>query len=292
MKKLATKISTLLTLPILLSACGSTGLMVLNGAVKAENRQNLSKDLAYGEQTWQRLDVYPNQQKPAQGASPVVIFIYGGGWDSGSKKQYFFAANAFVKRGYTVVVPDYVKYPNGRFPTFVEDAAKAFEWTKKNIANFNGDPNNIFIVGHSAGAHTGALLSTDARYLSDVGFKKSDIRGFAGMAGPYGFTPKAKKYVAIFAPESNYPKMKAMNFVDGSEPPMLLMHGMADKVVGVLNKDTLLDSLNDAQVSNQNIEYKGVSHIGILLKLHPWFDKKHQAANDIDAFFKPLVVQN
>lgn len=178
-----------------------------------------------------------------------------------------------------------MKCPNGKFPTFAEDGAKAFEWTKNNIARFNGDPDNIFIVGHSAGAHTGALLSTDSRHLSEVGFKKSDIRGFAGMAGPYGFNPKAKKYVAIFAPESNYPKMKAMNFVDRSEPPILLMHGMADKVVGVLNKDSLLDSLNRAKVNNQHIEYKGVSHIGMLLKLHPWFDRKHQAANDIDAFF-------
>lgn len=84
--------------------------------------------------------------------------------------------------------------------------------------------------------------------------------------------------------------MKAMNFVDGTEPPMLLMHGMKDKIVSVLNKDALLDKLEQASVVNQNIEYKGVSHIGLLLKLHPWFDKKHHAADDIDAFFKQLVV--
>lgn len=292
MRSLISKLFGLVAFTILLTACGSTGLAVLNSVVKAEHRQSISKDLSYGQQPWQRLDVYPSQPRSAQAPSPVVIFLYGGGWDSGSKSQYFFAANAFVKRGYLVVVPDYIKYPNGKFPSFVEDAAKAFEWTKKNIANYNGDPNNIFIVGHSAGAHTGALLATDARYLSAVGYKKSDIRGFAGMAGPYGFTPKEKKYIAIFAPQSNYPKMKAVNFVDGTEPPMLLMHGMKDKVVGVLNKDALLDKLEQAQVANQNIEYHGVSHVGILLKLHPWFDKKHTAADDIDAFFKPLIVNN
>ncbi|MBL4674067.1 MAG: alpha/beta hydrolase, partial [Arenicella sp.] len=292
MNKLTTKLATLLALLYLLSACSSTGLVVLNRVVKAEYPHSISKDLAYGKQPWHRLDVYPNKQVPTQAASPVVIFIYGGGWDSGSKDQYFFAANAFVKRGYTVVVPDYLKYPDGKFPSFVEDGARAFEWTKKNIANFSGDPDNIFIVGHSAGAHTGALLSTDPRYLADVGFKKSDIRGFAGMAGPYGFTPKEKKYLAIFAPESNYPKMKAVNFVDGTEPPMLLMHGMKDKIVGVFNKDALLDKLREANVANQNIEYKGVSHVGLLLKLHPWFDKKHRAADDIDAFFKPLVINS
>jgi len=270
----------------LISACSSTGLVVLNSAVKAENPNAVTKNLAYGKQPWQTLDVYPSG---SQTAAPVVIFIYGGGWDSGKKSQYFFAANAFVKRGYTVVVPDYVKYPRGKFPSFVEDGAEAFAWTKENITKFNGDPANVFIVGHSAGAHTGALLATDPHYLSKVGHSKSDIRGFAGMAGPYGFTPEAPKYVAVFAPPSNYPKMKAMNFVDGSEPPMLLMHGMGDKVVGVLNKDALLDKLNLAGVHTQDIEYPGVSHIGILLKLHPWFDGKHQAADDIDSFFKPFI---
>lgn len=286
MHKPPSKIIFLLIVGLFMSGCSSTSLVVLNSAVKAENPANITKNLEYGEQAWRRLDVYPSDSAKA---APVVIFIYGGGWDSGKKAQYFFAANAFVKRGYTVVVPDYIKYPQGRFPSFIEDGAETFAWTKRNISAYNGDPNNIFIVGHSAGAHTGALLATDGHYLSDVGYSKNDIRGFAGMAGPYGYTPKARKYIEIFKPESNYPKMKAMNFVDGSEPPMILMHGMSDKVVSVLNKDTLLDKLDQAGVKNQNIEYLGVSHVGILLKLHPWFDSKHLVADDIDAFFKPLV---
>lgn len=286
MPKSLAKLIMLFGLAPIISACSSTGLVVLNGVVKAENPRQITKNVAYGEQAWQRLDVYPSK---SQAAAPVVIFIYGGGWDSGKKSQYAFAANAFVKRGYTVVVPDYVKYPEGKFPAFVEDGAKAFEWTKKAIAEYNGDPNNVFIVGHSAGAHTGALLATDAHYLADLGLNKSDIRGFAGMAGPYGFTPEAAKYVAVFKPETNYPKMKAINFVDGSEPPMLLIHGMRDRVVGVQNKDTLLKKLNQAGVKTHDIEYQGVSHIGLLLKLHPWFDAKHHAADDIDAFFRPLI---
>jgi acetyl esterase/lipase len=275
-----------LCLSLLIAGCSTTGLVILNKAVTAQNPHNITNDLTYGEQPWQRLDVYPNG---SLAKAPVALFLYGGGWDSGRKGQYLFAAEAFVKRGYTVVVPDYIKYPNGTFPSFVKDAAKAFEWTKKHISEYNGNPDNVFIVGHSAGAHIGALLATDNRYLSDVGYTKSDIRGFAGLAGPYGFTPKAAKYVAIFKPASNYPKMKAMNFIDGTEPPTLLAHGMSDKVVGVLNKDTLLDKLNAAGVKTHDIEYPGVSHVGILLKLHPWFDAKHQVADDIDAFFKPLI---
>jgi len=83
--------------------------------------------------------------------------------------------------------------------------------------------------------------------------------------------------------------MKAKNFVDDSEPPMLLMHGLGGRVVGVQNKDQLLGVLDKKNVKTLDIEYPGVSHVGILLKLHPWFDSKHQVANDIDAFFKSLI---
>jgi len=260
--------------------------VLLNGSVKSDYPQSITKDIAYGKEPWQRLDVYPNA---ALEKAPVVIFFYGGGWDSGKKNQYKFAAEAFVELGYTVVVPDYVKYPQGKFPSFVKDGAKAFSWTKQNIAKHYGDSNNIFIVGHSAGAHIGGLLTSDNRYLAELGYSKTDVRGFAGLAGPYGFTPEEPKYRRIFEPESNFEIMKAMNHIDGSESPMILLHGLGDKVVEVENKNALLGVLDDKNVANLGVDYKGVSHVGILLKLHPWFDGKIQPAKDIDRFFRPLI---
>ncbi len=270
----------------LLGACSQAGLVLLNGSVKSDYPQSITKDIAYGKKPWQRLDVYPNA---ALEQAPVIIFFYGGGWDSGKKSQYKFAAEAFVELGYTVVVPDYVKYPQGKFPSFVKDAAEAFSWTKRTIAKHHGDSNNIFIVGHSAGAHIGGLLTSDNRYLSEFRYSKTDIRGFAGLAGPYGFTPEEAKYRRIFEPESNFETMKAMNHIDGSESPMILLHGLGDKVVGVENKNALLAVLDDKNIANLGVDYKGVSHVGILLKLHPWFDGKIQPAKDIDRFFRPLI---
>jgi len=224
----------------LLSACSQAGLVLLNGSVKSDFPQSITKDIAYGTEPWQHLDVYPNA---AIDQAPVILFLYGGGWDSGKKRQYKFAAEAFVELGYTVVVPDYVKYPQGKFPSFVKDAAKAFSWAKKNITKHHGDSDNIFIVGHSAGAHTGGLLASDNRYLAEFGYSKNDVRGFAGLAGPYGFTPKKAKYRRIFEPESNFEIMKAMNQIDGSESPMILLHGLGDRVVAVENKNALLHRL-------------------------------------------------
>lgn len=280
---------SLVLLIMVLSGCGSTGLALLNNTVKTDPALPSRTVVNYGDKTWQTLDVYP-QNETAQ-PSPVLVFIYGGAWTSGSKEQYRFAATAFHKLGYTVVVPNYVLYPQGKFPEFIEDVAVALAWVKENIAQYHGDHQKLFLVGHSAGAHTGALLSTDPHYLQNVGMQKSDISGFAGLAGPYGFTPTKQKYINIFGPPENFHKMKAMNHVSGNEPPMILMHGLADKTVGLLNQQVLAQKIRENDGVVEEVELAGVSHVGILLKLHPWFSKKVDLAGQIDGFFSSLPSQ-
>ena len=150
---------------LLLSGCASTGLYVLNYGLKLKPDHDVTKDIAFGDKAWQKLDVHTSGSNQEQ-AKPVLIFFYGGSWDSGKKEMYFFAADAFVRRGYVVVIPDYVKYPQARFPMFIEDGAAAVAWTKQNIKRFGGDPEQVFIAGHSAGAHLGGLLLTDNNIYS------------------------------------------------------------------------------------------------------------------------------
>ena len=76
-------------------------------------------------------------------AAPVLIFFYGGGWVKGSADEYGWAARAYASKGFVVVVPDYRKVPQARFPAFVQDAADAVRWTRDNIAKFGGDPDQI-----------------------------------------------------------------------------------------------------------------------------------------------------
>ena len=124
-------------------------------------------DIAYGEQPWQMLDVFTPEKNHAT-KKPVLVFFYGGGWHDGNKEKYRFIANTFTDLGYVVVIPDYVKYPTGRFPEFIFDGAKALGWVKNNVGKYGGDTQKIVLAGHSAGAHLGALLSTDQRYLDTV----------------------------------------------------------------------------------------------------------------------------
>lgn len=289
-----------LILPLIASGCSSVGLSALNATSRIESGHQVIKDLSYGEAAWQTLDVHlANPQDSSDTAvqasdagRPVVVFLYGGGWTSGKKDQYYFAASAFTDQGYVVVLPDYVKYPEGKFPTFVHDSAKAIAWTKKNISQHGGNPEQIFIVGHSAGAHIGALLVSDEQYLKADGLAPCNITAFAGMAGPYNFTPEEKPYTKIFGPEENYPKMKVMNFIEGDEPPMILLHGTDDATVGILNKDSLVEKIEQAGGEYANISYPGGSHVGILLSLHPTYIGKANAAIDINRFFQTQLAKS
>lgn len=267
-----------------LSGCASTGLLLLNTSVKVSSEHKVVSDVAYGESSWQRLDLHIPTNTSSQ-AKPVLIFFYGGGWYSGNKEQYFFAADAFARLGYLVVVPDYIKAPKGKFPQFVEDGARAAAWVKANIAEHGGDPNSIFMAGHSAGAHLAGLLLSNASYLQQYGLVPKDFKGFAGLAGPYNFTPTERRYVKVFAPEENYPKMQIRNFVDGDEPPMILLHGLADETVGLFNKDMTIEKLKAVGVPHGDVEYLDVNHTQILLSLTPRFQHHANTLQDIHQFF-------
>ncbi len=261
---------------------------LLNTTINVVNPHPVKSDINYGEKPWQKLDIYPAQE--VQNA-PVLIFIHGGSWWHGRKDQYRFAADAFTRLGYTVVVPDYIKHPSAEatFPSFVQDAAAALAWVKQNISQHNGDQSKLFLAGHSAGAHTVAMLSTDDQYLKEVGLSESDISGVAGIAGPYSFIPDWEVTKAVFGPESRYPLMDVFNYIDGNEPPIILLHSSADTQVGQYNTEGLFGLLQNNAVISQKVLYSQLSHIDMVTHLHPWFKKEDDVAKDIDRFFRSLI---
>lgn len=264
------------------SSHAGVGSFLYNSALKITHPIQCEKDIAYGAKEWQKLNIYPQKNKTR---IPVVIFIYGGGWYKGSKEQHHFVADALVRKGYMVVIPDYIKYPDGRFPTFVEDIALAIAWVKNNIEKYGGDANKLLLAGHSAGAHTGALLVTDKHYLNKVGVGIDDIKAFVGLAGPYNFTPKKPQYIKTFG-RKNFDVMKANTFVDGSEPPIKLIHSMGDNTVGRFNFDTFYNQLKAAGVQVEKTLYQDIGHVMTVLKVHPWFADEVDVGKDMDSFFK------
>jgi acetyl esterase/lipase len=251
----------LLMLPLaLLAGCQRLLFATLNLRGEAGMEQ-----ASYGPDPRQALDVYrPAGSEPA----PIVVFFYGGRWQEGRRADYAFVGQALAARGIVAVVPDYRHYPQVRFPGFIEDAAQAVAWTRTHALQIGGDPRRIYLAGHSAGAHLAALLGTDARYLRAVGLQPRDLRGVVGIAGPYDFLPLTDpRLQRIFAPRENWPASQPVNFVDGDEPPFLLLHGAEDRVVWPRNSARLAARLQAAGVAVEQRVYPDLGHARILLAI-------------------------
>ncbi len=217
-----------------------------------------------------RLDMYaPRDARHL----PVVVFFYGGSWQDGKRQWYHWMGETLARHGLVVAISDYRKYPQVRMDGFMTDAANAVAWVHAHAADYGGDPKVLFLMGHSAGAHIGALLATDKRWLSSVGMKPQDLAGFIGLAGPYDFLPLTDPaFVGMFgATPQAQAHSQPVNFVDGDEPPMLLLQGTSDDRVKPRNARSLADRLHSLGEPVQIHLYSDVGHARLLLSFsRPW----------------------
>jgi acetyl esterase/lipase len=222
-------------------------------------------DVAYGSGAGRTLDVYA---RPVRiGSAPVVVFLYGGRWKYGEKRDYLLMGNTLARRGWVVVIPEYRKYPEALFPAWVEDGALAVRWARENAARFGGDTRRLFVIGHSAGAHTATLLALDEHYLREAGVPPDAVRGFISIAGPVDTTWTARDVQRLMGPREGWPASYPSTHVDGSEPPLLLLHGDADDVVTVGNSTRLADRIRARRGCARAIVYPGVGHVDIAVAL-------------------------
>ena len=238
----------------LLGGCSPATL--LNATV---SRQGFSRetDIAYGPDPRQTLDLYRPDKPRIDGKT--VVFFYGGSWDSGSKNDYLFVAQALASNGYTVVVPDYRLYPTVRFPAFVDDGARAVRWTADRVGT-----DKIFVMGHSAGAHIALMLAANTPYLGAVGVDRTKLGGAIGLAGPYDFLPlTSAKLIAIFGAANN-PEIEAITFAKAPLPPALLIHGTADTTVYPRNSTNLAAAWRAAGASVEVKLYPDVGHVDVV----------------------------
>lgn len=245
------------------------------------------KNIPYGDDDRQKLDIYwpDDDSQDKSEKTPVIIFYHGGSWKDGEIEGYAFLGRALASRGYITVIADYRKVPDVLFPGFVEDAASAFVWTEKNIARYGGDPNNIFIMGHSAGAHLAMLITLDPQYLVALGSDPSQIKGMIGLAGPYDFLPFTGE--AAKAALGQWPRLEEtqpITYARGDAPPLLLLTGLDDTTVLPRNGQRLKAAINDVNGEADIIEYPNVDHAEIIMAYARPFRSKAPALQDMLRF--------
>jgi acetyl esterase/lipase len=270
-------------LSLLTTACVS----LLNATIPSDG-YSVTRAVAYGQNPRQKLDIYVPEKKAT--GSPTIIFFNGGRWETGSKDDYLFLGQALASKGIITVVANYRLYPEISFPVFVEDSASAFVWTHKNISNYGGNRQNIFVMGHSSGAFNAIMIATNPKFIEQAGGNANWLRGSIGISGPYDFLPFTDddiKDMFKIAPDS---QTQPITFVHNGMAPMFLATGVGDTDVYPKNS---INFAKKSQALGNKVDlhlYDHVEHIGIILSLADGFRSKAPLLEDIAAFVTKTTV--
>ena len=247
-----------------------------------------NKNIVYSKEHDLKLDVYSPQKvdKP----KPVLVFIHGGNWVRGKKSIYKFFGTGFAKKGIVTVIINYRLSSTATYDSLTTNAATAVKWVRQNINQYKGDTNNIFVSGHSAGAHLAALIATDDSYFNRLKIK-NPIRGSimidAFGLDMYSYLTSAKtdyshRYYSLFSKDPEIWKKGSPIFhLHKGMPPFLLFVGT--KTVPTIMEGTIefLKVLQPYQPGAPLVIVKGKRHVGMIFQ---FMNKRKKAYKDIIGF--------
>ena len=248
-----------------------TLLLFAVGPVHAAEMQT-HRDLEFAEPKNERqtLDVYA----PTEGKGrPVVLWIHGGGWQAGSKADVQKKPQAFVDKGFVFVSTNYRLLPNATIKQMAGDVAKAIRWVHNHAEEYGGDPNTMFVMGHSAGAQLAALICTDDRYLKAEGLSLEIIKGCVPVDGDTYDVPLqiatvkeriANIYRKKFGDEKSQRNLSPVTHVAKKKniPPFLILH-VAEHPETKAQSQRLAKALQKAGISARAFPANGKDHLTI-----------------------------
>ncbi|AUD03705.1 alpha/beta hydrolase [Spirosoma pollinicola] len=181
------------------------------------------------------LDVYTPRKSVGTAKRPVVMFIHGGSWNSGNKDIYSIIGRRLSKQGVVAVIINYQLAPAVLVPTMADDCAQAVKWTTRHIADYGGDPDRIFVMGHSAGGGLAALLATNDQLFTNLGMSKNPVKG-AILDDPAGLDmfdyltkmeySNDQQYLIPYGKEpAIWRAVSPIYYVSDHTPPMLMYSG-------------------------------------------------------------------
>ncbi len=260
------------------SVVAMLGAAFLSSVAPAQTTPRVERDIAYAEPRNERqlLDVY----SPTSGSNlPVVVWVHGGGWMVGSKNEMHHKPAAFTEKGFVFVPMNYHFVPHVIMDTIVRDVAKSVGWVHKNISRYGGDPNRIFLMGHSAGAQLAALLCTDNRYIEAEGVPRSTLKGCVPVDGDTYDVPlqvatatARRRSLKQPPPRMGHPEkfgnlerqreLSAVNHVAPNRgiPPFLLLH-VADHTDTTAQAYRLWAALDQAGIPATLFGAEGTDHV-------------------------------
>lgn len=265
-------------------AAACSPLSLLNSLAPRDPARQGPFGIEYGQDPRQRMDLYAPANLDGR-RHPLLVFFYGGAWNSGRRQDYGWVGQALASRGFVTVIPDHRLAPAHPFPAFVEDGAAAVAAACRLAADHGGDPDRIVLAGHSSGAYIASMLTLDPRWLSAAGVDPRRVRAFAGLSGPYDFYPfDVKASIEAFG-EAPDPRMtQPVNLDLSSAPPVFLAHGGRDETVRVRNSESLARALTAAGADCDLKIYPPLDHKDVVLALSRPFRDRAPVLDDMTRF--------
>ncbi len=219
-------------------------------------------DIAYGDHERERLDIYPSSKKN----SKTLLFIHGGYWQRLDKSLFQFIAEAFLPYGFTVVLITYPLAPSVPLHAIVASCKKAVQWVHANIQQYNGDPDHLYVAGHSAGGHLAVMLMCADRQHSNTIFPGGMVKAVCAMSGLFDLEP-------IRLSEINEMLELDEHAVAGNSPvrlmpvcpcPMVVAVGADESDEFISQSEALHNSWQKYNVPMELLRLPGINHYSIV----------------------------
>ncbi|HIP09128.1 MAG TPA: alpha/beta hydrolase [Rhodospirillales bacterium] len=221
-----------------------------------------AEDVLFGDDVYQRVGIH----KPLHSNGAVFAFIHGGGWTNGYKEWNDFMAPAFTGRGVTFVTIGYRMAPMHIFPAGYDDCAAGLAWIYKNIADYCGDPQRLYLGGHSAGGHYASLLAIKKDWQSDLGIPQGIIRGCVPVSGVYRFgdgsgLTQRPRFLGEEG-NSNAAAASPVLHINGATCPFLIAHGDKDFPHLITQAEEMAQALKKSGASAERVVLPDSDHFG------------------------------
>ena len=279
-----------------------SALAIVNG-ITSNGGVGVSKNILYGDEPNQDLDIYyPKPLTKAMKSKnvtddnaindsyPMVVFVHGGSWESGSNDEYAFVGQSLAQAGYVTAVINYRKAPEHVYPDYVQDAAQAIAWSYNNAKSLHADPKRLAVIGHSAGAFNAVAAVANEDFLAPYRVKPKDIAAVIGIAGPYSYDFRKFSSRTAFGSDATPETVMPDRQIKGEQPPYLLLTAEKDKIVHVTNTTKMTQALKAAGVKVETGEIAGASHatsIGAMAPPLRWVnDVRAQVLSYLDKTLK------
>jgi arylformamidase len=226
-------------------------------------RLGAPRRLAYGPAEIEKLDIY----SPKRGNAPIMVFIHGGAWRVGRAAEYAFPAETFVRAGAHFVVPDFawVQDAGGNLMTLADQVRRAVAWCWRNAASFGGDPNRLYVSGHSSGGHlAGVVAVTD--WQRDFALPPDVVKGTVCVSGLYDLAPvrlSARSGYVKFTDET-VQALSTMRYIDRIKAPMVVAHGTLETPEFQRQNREFAEALRAAGRPSLLVVAQGYNHFEIL----------------------------